>query len=92
MTYLFWGVSEEISPIWLSSKLHNQMIERASISNRDDCLIKKWPELSFPERPQLIEQPSAIVNLEVSDDELIEISEKGLLALNLNEMKAIQAN
>ena len=92
MTYLFWGVSEEISPIWLSSKLHNQMIERASISNRDDCSIKKWPELSFPERPPLIEQPSAIVNLEVSDDELIEISEKGLLALNLNEMKAIQAN
>ena len=34
----------------------------------------------------------ATVDLEVSDDELISISEKGLLALNLEEMKAIQAH
>ena len=27
MTYLFWGVPSDISPNWLSSKLHNQMIE-----------------------------------------------------------------
>jgi phosphoribosylformylglycinamidine synthase len=92
MTYLFWGVSEDISPSWLSSKLHNQMIERSSISDTKDCLTSLWPVLDFPERPPLTQQPSATVNLEVSDDELIEISETGLLALNLEEMKAIQAN
>ena len=92
MTYLFWGIKHDISPTWLASKLHNQMIERASISDRKACSISKWPYLEFPERPVLKEQPSAIVNLEVSDEELIEISEKGLLALNLGEMKAIQAN
>tara|TARA_B100001758_G_scaffold247528_1_gene265757 strand:- start:5103 stop:8150 length:3048 start_codon:yes stop_codon:yes gene_type:complete len=92
MTYLFWGVPNNISPTWLTSKLHNQMIERASISDRKQCLNSKWPNLEFPERPPLTEQPSATVNLEVSDEELIDISEKGLLALNLEEMKAIQAN
>ena len=92
MTYLFWGVPNDVSPTWLTSKLHNQMIERASISDRKQCLNSNWPELDFPERPTLMEQPSATVNLEVSDEELIEISEKGLLALNLKEMKAIQAN
>ena len=92
MTYLFWGVPNDISPTWLTGKLHNQMIERASISDRKQCLKSNWPKLDFPERPALMEQPSATVNLEVSDEELIEISEKGLLALNLEEMKAIQAN
>ena len=92
MTYLFWGVPNDVTPTWLASKLHNQMIERASISDRKECLNSNWPKLDFPERPALMEQPSATVNLEVSDEELIEISEKGLLALNLEEMKAIQAN
>jgi len=92
MTYLFWGVSDEISPKWLSSKLHNQMIERSSISDKKACANSFWPTLDFPERPQLTQKPSATVNLEVSDEELIQISETGLLALNLEEMKAIQSN
>ena len=32
------------------------------------------------------------IDLEVSDDDLLEISERGLLALNLQEMKAIQSH
>ena len=40
----------------------------------------------------MIQQPSQTINLEVSDEELIKISEKGLLALNLKEMKTIQEN
>ena len=92
MTYLFWGVPEDISPNWLSNKLHNQMIERSSISDNENCQKSVWPSLDFPERPKLTQKPSATVNLEVSDEELIQISEKGLLALNLEEMKAIQAN
>ncbi|MDB3871207.1 AIR synthase-related protein [Euryarchaeota archaeon] len=92
MTYLFWGVPSDISPNWLSSKLHNQMIERSSISDSKDCQKSVWPSLDFPERPKLTQKSSATVNLEVSDEELIQISEKGLLALNLEEMKAIQEN
>jgi len=92
MTYLFWGVSNDISPTWLSSKLHNQMIERSSISSYEECTNSLWPSLDFPERPQLTQKPAATVNLEVSDEQLIQISETGLLALNLEEMKAIQAN
>ena len=92
MTYLFWGVPAEVSSSWLSSKLHNQMIERSSISDTNACFESKWPTLDFPERPKLTQKPSQTVNLEVSDEELIQISETGLLALNLEEMKAIQAN
>ena len=92
ITYLFCGVSGEISPAWLSSKLHNQMIERSSISSNEECINSLWPSLEFPEKPQLTQKPAATVNLEVSDEKLIQISETGLLALNLEEMKAIQSN
>ncbi|MCS5535706.1 MAG: AIR synthase-related protein, partial [Candidatus Poseidoniales archaeon] len=46
--------------------------------------------LDFPERPPTIYQPPATMNLEISDEELVELSQTGLLALNLEEMKAIQ--
>ena len=45
ITYLFWGVPQDISPTWLTSKLHNQMIERASIS----CLLYTSPSPRDPE-------------------------------------------
>ena len=48
MTYLFWGVPAEVSSSWLSSKLHNQMIERSSISDTNACFESKWPILDFP--------------------------------------------
>ncbi len=91
-TYAFWGISEDVSADWLASKLHNPMIERASIASRDDCKNSAWPSLDFPNRPALDQEAPAIIDLEVSDDELIQISETGLLALNLNEMKAIQSH
>ena len=91
-TYMFWGLPPDIDVNDLAKKIYNPMIERASISNKDMCLNYNWPNLNFPERPILVEQPSQTVNLEVSDEELIKISEKGLLALNLEEMKAIQEN
>ena len=48
--------------------------------------------IEYPEKPpQEFKQP-AHINLEISDDELIEISETGLLALNLEEMKTIQSH
>jgi len=89
-TYAFWGVPEEIKPSDLASILHNPMIERASVSDNEDCLKGDWPELEFPERPPATFQEPETIDLEVSDDKLVEISDKGLLALNLDEMKAIQ--
>ena len=91
-TYAFWDVPEGVDPLWLASKLHNPMIERAAIAKRDDCEAAQWPELDFPDQPALEQTEPAVVDLEVPDEHLIEISETGLLALNLNEMKAIQAH
>lgn len=91
-TYAFWGVPEGVDSGWLASKLHNPMIERAAIAKRADCEAAEWPALDFPDRPALEQAEPAVVDLEVPDERLIEISETGLLALNLNEMKAIQAH
>ena len=90
-TYAIWGVSTEQSQR-MAGSLHNPMIERASISNTSECALGEWPSLEFPRMSALPYVKPAIVDLEVSDDELISISEKGLLALNLEEMKAIQAH
>ncbi len=91
-TYAFWGVPEGVDSGWLASKLHNPMIERAAIAKRADCEAAEWPALDFPDQPALEQAEPSVVNLEVPDERLIEISESGLLALNLNEMKAIQAH
>jgi len=89
-TYLFWGVPEGTTTEWLTSKLHNPMIERAKIAQRADCQAENWPTLDFPDRQPLSHQEPSVVDLEVSNEDLVEISETGLLALNLDEMQAIQ--
>jgi len=91
-TYMFWGIPSGVDVNDLAKKLYNPMIERVSISNKEMCLNCHWPKLDFPERPLLIEQPTQTINLEVTDEELIKISQRGLLALNLEEMKTIQEN
>ena len=89
-TYAFWGVPDDVEAEELANALHNPMIERASIAGPERCGRGEWPSLEFPERkPSTLVGPTTI-NLEVSDIELIEISEKGILALNLEEMQAIQ--
>ena len=90
-TYAIWGLPSESSET-IARALHNPMIERASIASRHDCEKGEWPSLDFPRMNPLPYVKPATVDLEVSDDELISISEKGLLALNLEEMKAIQAH
>ena len=89
-TYAFWDVPEGVDPGRLSSILHNPMIERASVAGPDDCESARWPELGFPEMPQAEAIEPATVDLEVSDEELVRLSETGLLALNLEEMRTIQ--
>nr|AIE99664.1 phosphoribosylformylglycinamidine synthase (purL) [uncultured marine group II/III euryarchaeote KM3_115_D04] len=92
MTYLFYGVPDGVHCEFLAGQLHNQMIERAALSDPQDCASAQWPELPFPTRPTTTFESPASVDLEVGDDELMEISEGGVLALNLIEMKAIQAH
>ena len=91
-TYMFWDLPDGTEPSVLASALHNPMIERCAIAGEDDCAAALWPSLGFPDRPPAVFAKPAVVNLEVSDAELEDISETGLLALNLNEMHAIQAH
>ncbi len=91
MTYLFWDLPEDLDGVWLAKKLHNPMIERAALATPEHCSSATWPQLPYPERPPIAFEPPAVVDLEVDDAELIKISETGLLALNLEEMQAIQA-
>ena len=92
MTYLFWDVPADTDAVWLAKTLHNQMIERAALADANHCSNSVWPQLSFPERPTVTFAPPATIDLEVSNEKLIEISEEGLLALNLEEMQAVQAH
>ena len=91
-TYMFWDLPVGTDPSDLASALHNPMIERCAIAGEDDCGAARWPSLEFPDRPPAVFAEPAVVDLEVSDEDLEEISETGLLALNLNEMHAIQAH
>lgn len=92
MTYIFYGVPNDVDCQWLANQLHNPMIERAIISDQTSCENNQWPALDFPEPPVNIFGTPTTIDLEVDDDSLIEISEKGLLALNLEEMQTIQAH
>ncbi|MED5485841.1 MAG: AIR synthase-related protein [Candidatus Thermoplasmatota archaeon] len=91
ISYVFFGLGD-VDLNWLSNQLHNSLIETVVIADNNDCMIGDWPELGFPELKEIEYSPPSIIDLNVSDSELIEISEKGLLALNLEEMKTIQAN
>ena len=91
-TFMFWGLPEGTDPSELASALHNPMIERCAIAGANDCAAARWPSLDFPDRPAAVFAAPAVVDLEVSDEQLEKISETGLLALNLNEMHAIQAH
>lgn len=90
MTYLFWDLPKNVDEAWLANTLHNPMIERGALAKRKHCKQAIWPQLSYPTPP--VNQPTepAIIDLEVGEEELISISETGLLALNLEEMQAIQ--
>ncbi|MAT48552.1 MAG: phosphoribosylformylglycinamidine synthase [Euryarchaeota archaeon] len=91
ISYVFFGIGD-VDLNWLSNQLHNSLIETVVIADNNDCMIGDWPELGFPELKEIEYSAPSIIDLNVSDSELIEISEKGLLALNLEEMKTIQAN
>ncbi len=86
ITYLFYGPKQPTDPFQLSRALHNDLIERAII--QQDNFSEHM--LQFPLPPPQQFQPPKSIDLNKSDEELIEISDKGLLALNLNEMNQIR--
>jgi len=70
--------------------LANRLIQTAHILSRSEWETQgvpvNCPKVTFQTEPVVRE-----INLDVSDDELLEISRRGVLALSLEEMKAIQA-
>ena len=92
VTYVFYGLPQDCNVHWLAGTLHNNLIERALVADRSECQTKSWPELTFPTPPEQVFIEPQAVDLEVDDARLEAISNDGLLALNLNEMHAIQAH
>ena len=91
VTYTFHGLDESVDIEWLAEQLHNPLIERAEAMDTRD-IATSFPKLDFPEAPPNEFTIPSIIDLEVSDAELEDISESGILALNLEEMKAIQTH
>jgi phosphoribosylformylglycinamidine synthase len=91
-TYVFYGIPENTSVEWIASTLHNNLIQRALVSDSEACQQSLWPALEYPEKPPQVFSPPQPINLEISDEELLELSDSGLLALNLEEMQTIQAH
>ena len=91
-TYAFFGLPDDVTVEWLASTLHNKLIQRAVTADAKGCLNAKWPSIDYPEKPPQIRTPPQRMDLEISDEELLSLSESGLLALNLEEMKTIQAH
>ena len=90
--YLFWGIPVDVNIDKIADKLYNPMIEHSITTKKEDCQNNKWGILKAPIKNTQPFKSIKTINLNVNDNELIEISEKGLLALNLNEMKTIQSH
>lgn len=91
-TYAFYGLSEEVDVNWLAGTLHNNLIQRALIADKAACSQHAWPALDYPTPPEQVFIPPQPTDLECDDATLEEISVNGLLALNVEEMQAIQAH
>ena len=63
----------------------NEMVQEINIWTRDDKIVYPVPKVDMRVEPKV-----EYINLNVPDEELMRISEKRKLALNLKEMKAIQ--
>ena len=75
ISYVFFGLGD-VDLNWLSDQLHNSLIEIALIADSNDCAIGDWPEIQFPELKDIEYTSPSTIDLNVSDEELIEISEK----------------
>ena len=91
-TYIFFDLPEGVTTEWLASTLHNNLIQRAVTSDATACSNAKWPAIDYPEKPPQTLTPPQRMDLEISNEELLLLSENGLLALNLEEMQTIQSH
>ena len=91
-TYVFTNLPTTVDNTWLASTLHNPLIERAILATREGLSSGTASTITFPDRPTIVRQSPSIIDLEVANEELIRLSNDGLLALNLTEMQAIQAH
>ena len=89
ISYHFWFRKNTPDIELIIALLHNPMLEQCAILDSDRRIENLIP---FPALPAQNDRKSESIDLEVGDDELLEISERGLLALNLQEMKAIQSH
>lgn len=69
--------------------LCNNLIEKYLLLSKADVLKGTTIEYSKPNAIEITPPYYTVINLNVSDKELISISEKNILALSLEEMKAI---
>ncbi|MDH3998553.1 MAG: phosphoribosylformylglycinamidine synthase subunit PurS, partial [Desulfuromonadales bacterium] len=85
------GISPEDAERIAKDFLGNGLIQRWDIVARQDFDSAKGIAVTVPKVTGTIEPAVRPIDLEVSDDALMEISRDGMLALNLEEMQAIQA-
>ena len=90
ISYAFLKLPDGIDHTWLASTLFNGLIEKSILTTKEQLETNQATHLTFPERPTIVRQAPAIINLEVADEELVRLSNEGLLALNLNEMQTIR--
>jgi phosphoribosylformylglycinamidine synthase len=92
ITYVFYGLDSTTEVEWLANTLHNGLIQRAVIADQTACMNGDWPAIEYTEKPPQSFEGALHVDMEIPDEALIELSETGLLALNLEEMQTIQAH
>lgn len=85
--YLFYGADEEIAETIARDLLANKLIERWQIKDAAsyEGFEPTTPKVKLEKAPEV-----ETINLDVSNEELLKISHERVLALNLEEMKAIQ--
>lgn len=85
--HVFWMGGDTI-PDKLAAQLHNPIVEFAHVSKTGVVLPDYNISRAIKDRPLF----QVIPVRDASDEQLIELSKNGLLALNLEEMKAIQSH
>ena len=90
ISYAFLELPNTVDHEWLASTLFNRLIEKSILTTQHQLETGQANAMTYPSRPNIERQSPSIINLEVSDEELLRLSNEGLLALNLNEMQTIR--
>ncbi len=88
-TYLLRGVTPEQAGRIAAELLANPVVQTVEIVAHDRWLASA-PDLTVPRVERRAAPEARVVDLDVGDDELLRISRDGLLALSLEELRAIR--